>query len=107
MDRPVLRFDGEPGRLYDATFSGVPTIGFAAGSFMPLPARTAFGIIASAVTGSGFGDARVEIVGGGRLGGFTRFRHAVEPAAVSDGARRAARSLPGDIGGCRHDGRRA
>ena len=60
--RAYLRFGLERPRLYNLMFVEPPAIAFAAGSATPIPARTAFGILASAVGESGLDEDRVETV---------------------------------------------
>ena len=60
--KAYLRFGLERPRLYNVMFVDAPAIAFAAGSATPVPARTAFGVLASAVRESGVDEDRVETV---------------------------------------------
>ncbi|MBA3947952.1 MAG: TetR/AcrR family transcriptional regulator [Herpetosiphonaceae bacterium] len=55
-------FGRERPRLYDVMFVGPPAITFAAGAATPIPAHTAFHIIAAAVAESGVPAAQTETV---------------------------------------------
>jgi AcrR family transcriptional regulator len=57
-----VRFGLERPRLYDVMFVGPPAITFAAGAATPIPAHTAFNIMAAAVAESGATPAQVETV---------------------------------------------
>lgn len=53
-----VRFGLERPRLYDVMFVGPPAITFAAGAATPIPAHTAFNIMAAAVAESGVTPAQ-------------------------------------------------
>jgi AcrR family transcriptional regulator len=57
-----VRFGLERPRLYEVMFVGPPAITFAAGAATPIPAHTAFNIMASAVAESGVTPAQTETV---------------------------------------------
>jgi len=57
-----VRFGLERPRLYDVMFVGPPAITFAAVAATPIPAHTAFNIIAAAVAESGVTPAQTETV---------------------------------------------
>jgi len=57
-----VRFGLERPRLYDLMFVGPPAITFAAGAATPIPAHTAFNILAAAVAESGVTAAQTETV---------------------------------------------
>jgi AcrR family transcriptional regulator len=57
-----VRFGLERPRLYDLMFVGPPAIAFAAGTATPLPARTAFDVLAAAVRETGVTPAQFETV---------------------------------------------
>jgi len=57
-----VRFGLERPRLYDVMFVGPPAITFAAGAATPIPAHTAFNIIAAAVAESAVTPAQTETV---------------------------------------------
>jgi AcrR family transcriptional regulator len=57
-----IRFGLERPRLYDLMFVGPPAIAFAAGVATPIPARTAFDILAGAVQEAGVTPAQSETV---------------------------------------------
>jgi len=57
-----VRFGLERPRLYDVMFVGPPAIVFATVAATPIPARTAFNIIAAAVAESGVTPAQTETV---------------------------------------------
>lgn len=57
-----VRFGLERPRLYDVMFVGPPAITFAAGAATPIPAQTAFNIMAAAVQESGVTRAQTDTV---------------------------------------------
>jgi AcrR family transcriptional regulator len=57
-----VRFGLERPRLYNVMFVGPPAITFAAGAATPMPAHTAFNIMAAAVAESGVTPAQTEAV---------------------------------------------
>ena len=57
-----VRFGLERRRLYDVMFVGPPAITFAAGAATPIPAQTAFNIVAAAVAASGVKPAQADTV---------------------------------------------
>jgi AcrR family transcriptional regulator len=57
-----VRFGLERPRLYDVMFVGPPAITFAAGAATPIPAHTAFNILAAAVAESGVTPAQTDTV---------------------------------------------
>ena len=57
-----VRFGLERPRLYDVMFVGPPSITFAAGAATPIPAHTAFNIVAAAVGESGVAPTHLETV---------------------------------------------
>jgi AcrR family transcriptional regulator len=57
-----VRFGLERPRLYEVMFVGPPAITFAAGAATPIPARTAFSIVAAAVAESGATPAEIETI---------------------------------------------
>jgi AcrR family transcriptional regulator len=57
-----VRFGLERPRLYDVMFVGPPAITFAAGAATPIPAHTAFNIMAAAVAESGVSPAQTATV---------------------------------------------
>jgi AcrR family transcriptional regulator len=58
--KAYLRFGQERPRLYHVMFVDPPAIAFAAGSATPIPAQTAFRILASAVAESGVDEERAQ-----------------------------------------------
>ena len=60
--KAYLRFGQERPRLYHVMFVDAPAFAFAARNATPVPAQTAFGILASAVGESGLDEHRVETV---------------------------------------------
>jgi AcrR family transcriptional regulator len=57
-----VRFGLERPRLYDVMFVGPPAVPFAAGAATPIPAHTAFNIIAAAVAESGVKPDQIDTV---------------------------------------------